>query len=40
MAQPFCGQFKTTLRANKTGRAEFTYKDGYAVPVKFELAPI
>ncbi len=31
------GRIIDSLRADKTGRTEFTYKRGYAVPQKFEL---
>jgi len=33
------GHVKAYLRADNAGQAEFTYKDGYAVPAKFRLAP-
>jgi hypothetical protein len=31
------GQIIASLRADKTGRIEFTYDRGYALPQKFEL---
>ena len=31
------GQIIASLRADKTGRIEFSYKRGYAVPQNFEL---
>jgi hypothetical protein len=34
------GRVRAFLRADKTGHAEFTYKEGYTVPVKFQLAPV
>jgi hypothetical protein len=33
------GQVTAKLRADKTGRVQFTYNSGYAAPQKFELAP-
>ncbi|HEY1791150.1 MAG TPA: hypothetical protein VGJ73_23580 [Verrucomicrobiae bacterium] len=33
------GQATATLRADKTGRVRFTYRDGYTVPKHFEIVP-